>query len=268
MAKAPVKETKKVKKVKKADKDFEGKKPMTVTKPKKTPKAKKGTHKKGKGGWDMTALREAKYNPRFITDSRLNDLGESYNTFGDLSGVVFNAHHKSRVLISGHQRLKVISSWDTVVHTTKKTDKQGTIEEGHIEATSPDGNKTVRIPLRIVSWEDKKAEMAANIAANAHGGDFDNKKLATLVAKLDTDTASFPISVTGLDPLEIRGLSKLLSDTTIKSVEAGDIKGGRVSGVNNGSTGKFAEYSESDFDEELNCVCPRCTFRFSFPTKK
>lgn len=220
----------------------------------------KGVAKKGTGGWDINDLREAKYNPRFITDSRLKDLGDSYATFGDLSGVVFNAHKKSRNLISGHQRLKAVAGWNTVVNTKAQKDKQGTVELGYIEATCPDTKVVVRIPLRIVEWSDKKAEFAANIAANAHGGDFDNKKLALLVEKLDKNHDQFPINVIGLDPMEVRGLRQKLQ---AQSVDAGDLdRQGTKTGVNNGAGGSFSEYKETDFDEELNCTCPRCSFRF------
>lgn len=201
-------------------------------------------------------LREAKYNPRFITKKRLKDLEESFGTFGDLSGVVFNGHKKSRNLISGHQRLKSISGWKTVLKLKPHTDDFGTVEIGFIIATHPKTKSKLHIPLRIVNWSDKKAEFAANIAANAHGGEFDNKKLGKLVEKLDLST--MPTGVLGLDPLELRGLRQLLENKdSIK-----DKPEGKARGKSNGSGGSFTEYSEEEISEALDHQCPRCSFKF------
>lgn len=201
-------------------------------------------------------LKEAKYNPRFITGRRLKDLEESFGTFGDLSGVVFNGHKKSRNLISGHQRLKSIRGWKTVLKLKDHDDDYGTVQLGFIIATHPKTKSKLHIPLRIVDWSDKKAEYAANIAANAHGGEFDNKKLGKLVEKLDLST--IPTGVLGLDPLELRGLRQLVGEDKGKT-EAGAAK---ASGKRNGASGSFTEYREEDVGNDLDHTCPRCSFKF------
>lgn len=200
-------------------------------------------------------LKEAKYNPRFITAKRLKDLEESFGTFGDLSGVVFNSHKKSRNLISGHQRLKSIKGWKTMLKLKDHVDDYGTVQLGFIIATHPKSKSKMHIPLRIVEWSDKKAEFAANIAANAHGGEFDNKKLGKLVEKLDLST--IPAGVLGLDPLELRGLRQIVGDDKGKSTSES-----KASGKRNGASGSFTEYKEEEVGEGLEHTCPRCSFKF------
>lgn len=203
-------------------------------------------------------LKGADYNPRFITDSRLKALESSLGSFGDLSGIVFNNSVKSGVLVSGHQRLKSIDGWKTRIEVQKSVDKYGTIALGYIHATHPKKpEKIISIPLRIVNWTDKKTEYAANIAANAHGGEFDNKKLAKLVEKLDLTTIK--PQLLGLDPLEIRGLQqKLKGQAAVVTQE----RAGKTTGQMNGSSGAFKEYGTDEVGESLNCTCPRCGFKF------
>ena len=203
-------------------------------------------------------LKGADYNPRFITDSRLKALESSLGSFGDLSGVVFNNSVDSGVLVSGHQRLKSIEGWKTRIEIQPTSDKHGTVALGYIHATHPKkAEKVISIPLRIVNWADKKVEFAANIAANAHGGEFDNKKLAKLVEKLDLTTIK--PQLLGLDPLEIRGLQAKLQKQAAMQTEA---RAGKTSGTMNGSSGKFKEYNADEISTTLNCKCPRCGFTF------
>ncbi len=195
----------------------------------------------------LSDLKDAGYNPRVISDKRLANLSKSMALYGDLSGVVFN--DKTKTLISGHQRLRTLreAKAKTKIVLTKSKDDRGTIKVGHIEA-SLDGT-TIRIPLRVVSWSDKKAEMAANIAANAHGGDFDKAKLGTLLAKLQKGK-QFDVDVLGLDPLSIRGL---LANVNLPAI--GD------SGPETDARGEFPAYDENSFD--FNQCCPKCGFQFS-----
>lgn len=202
-------------------------------------------------------LKGAKYNPRFITDSRLKDLEGSLASFGDLSGIVFNNSVSSGVLIAGHQRLKSIESWKTRIEIQQASDKYGTVGLGYIHATHPKTAKVISIPLRVVNWTDKKAEYAANIAANAHGGEFDNKKLAKLVEKLDL--ATIKPQLLGLDPLEIRGLQQKLK---AQAVDQDEKRVGKTTGQMNGSTGAFKEYTPDEVGDKLSCKCPRCGFKF------
>jgi len=210
---------------------------------------------KRKGDWGLTDLRGASYNPRFITARRLDNLGKSYEEFGDLSGIVFN--RRSGHLVSGHQRTSSIrkKGYETKIITNPIKDCQhGTIEEGFMTVILGD-NRNYRIPFRVVDWSDKKVEFAANIAANAHGGEFDNSKLAFMVEELEIRDGGFDIDTMGLDALKIKTLPELPSLGS--SDESTDSK----------SKGKgpasFEEYGEDTFDDELDQCCPRCKYRFA-----
>ena len=193
----------------------------------------------------LSDLKEAAYNPRVISSKRLANLAKSMTKFADLSGVVFN--RRTKTLVSGHQRLKVLreAGIKTKIVTKKVKDKHGTVEEGHILATTEHGE--IRLPLRIVDWSDKKTEMAANIAANAHGGDFDRAKLGAILAKLEPGK-KFDIDLIGLDPLSIRTMLPALEAKVGKSSD-GD------------SDGSFQEFDEGSFD--FQHVCPKCKFQFN-----
>ena len=67
-------------------------------------------------------------------------------------------------------------SWPIV--KAPATDATGTVALGHID--TPNG----RWQYREVEWDEKK-EMAANIAANRHGGEFDMPMLKDMVVHLD-----------------------------------------------------------------------------------
>lgn len=176
-------------------------KPKRVREDKKTSKR--------KGDWTLTDMRGANYNPRFITDRRLANLGKSYEEFGDLSGIVFN--RRSGHLVSGHQRTSNIrkNGYTTKIVTKPIKDcTHGTIEEGYMTVTTGP-KKGYRIPFRVVDWSDKKVEFAANIAANAHGGEFDNSKLAYMMEELEIKEGGFDIEALGLDALKIKTLPDL-----------------------------------------------------------
>lgn len=191
----------------------------------------------------ISDLREAAYNPRVISEKRLDNLHKSMNTYGDLSGVVFNAHTKT--LVSGHQRLSRLRKKGVKIKfdIRKVTDEFGTVAEGHIVATTDAG--TIRIPYREVKWSDKKAEMAANVAANAHGGDFDRGKLGSILEKLSS-AKGFDIDTIGIDPLSMRSLLP-------KMPNAG--------GGDKDDNESFQEYGEDSFDFEHQC--PKCKFQFN-----
>ena len=210
---------------------------------------------KRKGDWKLTDMRGANYNPRFITDRRLDNLGKSYEEFGDLSGIVFN--RRSGHLVSGHQRTSNIrkKGYETKIVTKPIKDCQhGTIEEGFMTViTGP--KKSYRIPFRVVDWSDKKVEFAANIAANAHGGEFDNSKLAYMMEELEIKDGGFDIDAIGLDAVKIKTLPELPalggSDSSSKTSKQ------------EGAPESFEEYGEDSFDDELKQCCPRCNYRFA-----
>lgn len=179
-------------------------------------------------------LRKAKYNPRTITKERLGKLGDSLSTFGDLSGVVFNI--KTKTLVSGHQRLETVRDVETKIVQKAHKDKLGTVATGYIEAKTKKG--LIRIPYRAVDW-DLNREKAANIAANAHGGNFDKDKLAMVLADLEK-SKKFNLDIVGLDPLTLKSLR----------IKDEDPKKGAVT--------SFREYDADSVTTEH--TCPRCSY--------
>ena len=161
---------------------------------------------------------------------------------------MFNTRTKS--LISGHQRIKTLerSGAKTRIVQTPHTDEKGTVSIGHIDVKAKDGSIT-KIPFRVVDWHLKR-EKAANIAANAHGGVFDNAKLALVLADLE-DTKEFAIDIVGLDPLTIKSL-KLTAERLNE-------RPGADGASSSGAGGKFQEYGE---DLETQHECPKCSFKW------
>lgn len=136
---------------------------------------------------EVKQLSPAPYNPRKITDKQLQSLKKAMAEFGDLSGIVVN--QRSGNVVGGHQRLKNLDP-DWPIHARESTDETGTVALGHID--TPWG----QISYRLVDWSHEK-EMAANIAANRHGGDWDMAKLNLVMQELsETD---FDIDLTGFD---------------------------------------------------------------------
>lgn len=139
-------------------------------------------------------LKPAPYNPRKISDWKLEALGKAMREFGDLSGVVLNT--TTGRLVGGHQRIKQFDpSWKIVKEPHQ--DGVGTIAQGYIE--TPFGRWT----YREVKWDEPK-EIAANIAANEHGGEFDIPGLVDLLTQLDT--GDFDMSLMGFSPEELENL--------------------------------------------------------------
>lgn len=189
-------------------------------------------------------LRAASYNPRTISNTALNNLNLSIESFGDLSGITFN--RRTKTLVGGHQRVASLKKWPSKAELKPHKDQYGTVEQGYMVYTTDRG--TIRIPLRIVEW-DLKREKQANIAANMHGGDFDRQKLATLVAELETDK-KFSIELLGMDAHDLTMLHRFLPSEEMPTDDEGN-----------------AQEFESVVDKvekskaSMAC-CPRCKFRF------
>ncbi len=131
----------------------------------------------------------ASYNPRRITDEQLANLRASMLKFGDLGGITRNT--RTGNLVTGHQRLKQLDpSWKISVKPA--TDDTGTVALGYIE--TPFG----RFAFREVDWDEPK-EKAANIAANAHGGDFDEDALKAMLTDLEHEFDKSILGFTDLD---------------------------------------------------------------------
>lgn len=185
-------------------------------------------------------LKGASYNPRQISSEDLKKLARSLAKYGDLSGVVFNK--KTGVLISGHQRLKSMRLMLSSVEGLKEkivvspvTDSKGTVGVGSIvlyKGTDP----ILSTPLRLVSWSDKTQEMAANIAANNLGGNWDKEKLRKVLAKLSDQ--KFEVESIGFDQIFV--------DDFLNEV-------------------KSKEFAEVELDKLSNAnevCCPKCKFVF------
>lgn len=155
-------------------------------------------------------IRPASYNPRKITDKKLLMLGSSMEEFGDLSGIVVN--RRTGNLVGGHQRIKCIPPHEEIKKTELKTKtKTGTVAEGYIVV---DGEKW---NYREVDWDEIK-EKAANIAANQHGGEFDDDDLAEILRELDV--ADYTLN-TGFSDEEIESLLAGVGDNNIEMDEIG-----------------------------------------------
>lgn len=140
-------------------------------------------------------LKPAKFNPRKISNKKLDMLGKSMKEFGDLSGIVFN--RQTGNLVGGHQRIKQFQK-DWVIEKKDFQDDLGTVAQGFIH--TPFGDWT----YREVDWPEKK-EKAAMVAANQHGGEFDDALLHDLLAELDdvsTDLLGFEAEDVMQDELE------------------------------------------------------------------
>jgi hypothetical protein len=129
-----------------------------------------------KGPETVRQLAAAPYNPRAISEKRGAQLAKSMEKFGDLSSITFN--RRTGRLVSGHQRVKHLQPNARIDKKPVLNDPRGTVATGTIVS-----GKNLW-PYREVDW-DESTEKAANIAANAAGGDFDDAKLGKLVRELD-----------------------------------------------------------------------------------
>jgi len=147
------------------------------------------TDKKRKKESHVGSLKASDYNPRSITDERLDILGKSMREFGDLSGIIKN--RKTGNLIGGHQRLKHFNP-DWPISLQDAHDDTGTVAVGYID--TPFGKWS----YREVDWDESR-EKAANIAANRHGGEFDTSMLSDILSEIDTSL----LPLTGFNELEL-----------------------------------------------------------------
>lgn len=120
-------------------------------------------------------------NPRKIKESERQALKRALFEYGDLGGIVFNV--TTGHLVGGHQRVKDFSETEaqvTVTERLQQPDKVGTIAYGHIEIYG------TKFSYREVAWDEQK-EIAANLAANAIGGDWDTVKLQPLLLEMESE---------------------------------------------------------------------------------
>lgn len=126
----------------------------------------------------LNELRGNPGNPRTITEDELKTLEHTLLKYGDLSGLVFNVETEN--LVGGHQRKRSLPGDSEIIitHRYATPTAEGTVAEGYIETP-----RKARYAYREVKWPLEK-EMAANIAANKAGGDWDYSKLASWAGEL------------------------------------------------------------------------------------
>ncbi len=136
-------------------------------------------------------LKPSKYNPRDITPDQLDRLKKSLLEFGDLSGIIYN--RQTGNLVGGHQRIKCLPP-DAIIdkQDLPAPSKIGTVAMGKIAIDDESYD------YREVDWPLDR-ERAANIAANKHGGCFNDELLTPILAEL--------INKDGFD-VELLGFSK------------------------------------------------------------
>ena len=124
-------------------------------------------------------------------------LKKSLEEFGDLSGFVFN--ESTRRLVGGHQRGKVLPLDAEIMIEERYVEptRTGTTAEGYVMV---DGEK---FTYRQVAWDENR-EKAANIAANKHGGEWDNPKLAEWL--IDLEALNIDMDLTGFSHPEIEDI--------------------------------------------------------------
>lgn len=126
-------------------------------------------------------------------------FSKSLAEFGDLGGIVRN--RRTGQIVGGHKRvedfLRLENAQIIVSDRLKAPDKTGTIAFGYVHLHG------TRYSFREVDWAAEK-ETAANLAANKHGAEWDEVKLAEMLKELGE--LKFPMELTGFNAREIEGL--------------------------------------------------------------
>lgn len=150
----------------------------------------------------VAELKASDRNPRRITEWQMQALKKSLKKFGDLGGIVFNTTTKH--LVGGHQRIAAFKEGQDakleVTETFVVPDECGTVAVGWV---SVDGTRHM---FRAVQW-DEQTEAAANIAANQHGGEFEDVALRDILNGLKS--IDFDMDLAGFDA---NALTCLLAD--------------------------------------------------------
>lgn len=132
----------------------------------------------------ISELKPADYNPRKDLqpgDADYEKLKRSLTEFGYVEPVIYN--RTTGHVVGGHQRLKVLA------------------DLGHTEVDC------------VVVELDETREKALNVALNKISGDWDEAKLALLIA--DLDAADFDAELTGFDDEEIAQMIGSLDDDEV-----------------------------------------------------
>lgn len=158
--------------------------------------------RKAQAATGIAALKPNAKNPRkaWQGEAQKEAFKKSLLTFGDLSGIVFNA--TSKQLVGGHKRVDEFKAHPdaelVISERLKQPDVCGTIAFGHV--ILPNG---VRFAYREVLW-DKSTEMAANLAANRWAAEWEWAAVSDMFRSLQDD--KFDLNITGFDLSEIEPL--------------------------------------------------------------
>lgn len=159
---------------------------------------------------DLSEIHFADYNPRILSDHMGAALDASMTTFGDISGITFNA--KTQTLVTGHQRLRILEKRYPgrvkiyVEHRFDAPDEYATIALGYV---SVEGTN-LHLAYRETFW-DIGTEKAANVAANKIEARFDDQ----LLAQLDYDLSQLE---NGDELLALTGQTDEEIDALLRSV--------------------------------------------------
>lgn len=143
------------------------------------------------------------HNPRkpWKTDKQRKAFLQSLQTFGDLSGIVFN--RTTQQLVGGHKRVAEFREQHSELKITEKLtapDASGSVAYGQV--ILEDGTS---FAYREVEWAKAK-ESAANLAANKWGAEWDMPKVSDLLAEVKD--GGFDMVLTGFDEEELSSITK------------------------------------------------------------
>ena len=176
-------------------------------------------------------LNPAEYNPRRDLkpgDREYEKLKRSIEEFGFVEPVVWN--RRSGFVVGGHQRLKVL------------------LEMGYTE-----------IDCVVVDLGPKE-ERALNIALNKIQGDWDENKLAAVMA--DLDASAFDVSLTGFDAGEV---DALMNKFYSKDAEQDDFDVGKAAEEISAAGGADAEPGDLWILGEHRLLCGDPAVEGNFP---
>lgn len=155
-------------------------------------------------------------NPRTISKHDFEALKKSIQTFGDLSGIVYNI--QTQQLVGGHQRTEAFKAiaGDKRINITQRYEtpnKQGTVALGYVTLDNE------QFGYREVDWTPE-FEASANIAANRIQGQFDIDLLAQVNYELSQlENGQDLLALTGQTNDEIDKLVNNVANVKTKSTK-------------------------------------------------
>lgn len=162
-------------------------------------------------------------NPRKITKEQFAKLKHAIETFGDISGVVFN--ERTGHLVGGHMRLETFKQLggEPVIEETYETPtSKRTVARGYVLLDDE------KFTYRRVDWSED-VEKAAMIAANAAGGDFDNDLLAEHIYEItQLENSAELLELTNVTDADIKKLLKSVAGDDDEDGKADDDSGDKL----------------------------------------